>query len=96
MSKILNPANVSVTSGVVITASPQSQGVCVGGNVTLNVGVSGSVLGYQWRKGGLDWSSPAVDRALSLGAQPEPGIRPAPTSTGTEASDPSKETAGAR
>src|SRR5437764_5756465 len=45
---------------------------------------------YVWRKGGLDWSSPAVDRALSLGAQPEPGIRPAPTSTGTEASDPSK------
>jgi NADH-quinone oxidoreductase subunit A len=51
---------------------------------------------YVWRKGGLDWSSPAVDRALSLGAQPEIGIRPAPTATGTETSDPSKEVAGAR
>jgi len=49
---------------------------------------------YVWRKGGLDWSSPAIDRALQLGAQPELGIRPAPTAT--EASDPSKEVAGAR
>jgi NADH-quinone oxidoreductase subunit A len=47
---------------------------------------------YVWRKGGLDWSSPAVDRALQLGAE----VRPAPTATATEASDPSKEVAGAR
>jgi NADH-quinone oxidoreductase subunit A len=47
---------------------------------------------YVWRKGGLDWSSPAIDRALSLGVQ----VRPAPTATATEASDPSKEVAGAR
>ena len=47
---------------------------------------------YVWRKGGLDWSSPAVDSALKLGLD----IRPAPTATATEASDPSKEVAGAR
>jgi NADH-quinone oxidoreductase subunit A len=47
---------------------------------------------YVWRKGGLDWSSPAIDRALQLGAQPGLGIRP----TATEASDSSKEVAGAR
>jgi hypothetical protein len=49
---------------------------------------------YVWRKGGLDWSSPAIDRALQLGAQPELGIRPAPSAT--RASDPNKEVAGAR
>jgi len=47
---------------------------------------------YVWRKGGLDWSSPAIDRALQLGAQS--GIQPLPPVV--EASDPSKEVAGAR
>ena len=47
---------------------------------------------YVWRKGGLDWSSPAVDRAL----QGSLSMRPAPTTTGTDSSDPSKEPAGAR
>jgi NADH-quinone oxidoreductase subunit A len=51
---------------------------------------------YVWRKGGLDWSSPAIDRALQLGAQPDLGIRPPRAATATEASDQSKETADAR
>ncbi len=49
---------------------------------------------YVWRKGGLDWSSPAIDRALQLGAQPDLGVRPAPAAS--TASDPDKEVAGAR
>jgi hypothetical protein len=49
---------------------------------------------YVWRKGGLDWSSPAIDRALALGAQPPVGNRPAPAAS--TAPDPNKEVAGAR
>jgi NADH-quinone oxidoreductase subunit A len=47
---------------------------------------------YVWRKGGLDWSSPAIDRALQLGAQS--GVRPSPPAA--EASDANREVAGAR
>src|SRR5438128_2017213 len=46
---------------------------------------------YVWRKGGLDWSSPVVDRALQLGA-----ITGGPSASAAGASDPRKETAGAR
>ncbi len=48
------PATLAVRQGPVVTASPQSQGVCPGGTVTLTVTAAGSPpLAYRWRHEGI-------------------------------------------
>ncbi len=45
---------VTVTVGTNIITQPQSRSVCQGADVTFSVTVSGSGLGYQWRKNGVN------------------------------------------
>src|SRR5438128_144160 len=61
------------------------------GEMAVFIGLVFVAYVYVWRKGGLDWSSPVVDRALQLGA-----ITGGPSASAAGASDPRKETAGAR
>jgi len=53
-SLISPPATLTVHQGPAITISPQSQGVCPGGTVTLTVAATGSPpLSYRWRHAGV-------------------------------------------
>ncbi|PKP20313.1 MAG: hypothetical protein CVU05_09450, partial [Bacteroidetes bacterium HGW-Bacteroidetes-21] len=49
-----NMAVLTVNANVLITTQPAAQELCVGSNATFTVAVSGTVLSYQWRKGGSD------------------------------------------
>ncbi|WP_460944016.1 beta strand repeat-containing protein, partial [Spirosoma daeguense] len=49
-----NKATLTVRSSATITSHPTGQTVCAGNSATFSVAVSGSVIGYQWRKDGSD------------------------------------------
>jgi N-acetylneuraminic acid mutarotase len=51
------PATLTVNAGTTsITTQPQAQVHCAGGSATFSVAASGSSLGYQWRKDGVNIS----------------------------------------
>lgn len=47
-------ASLTVNAGSAITTQPSSQTVCAGANVTFTVAATGTGLGFQWRRGGVD------------------------------------------
>lgn len=56
---------VTLVPGVVISSQPEGTTICVGGDYQMSVSVSGSNLGYQWRRNGNNLSG-QTSATLSL------------------------------
>ncbi len=48
-----NAATISVIASPVVGTQPQSQSVCVGQPITMNVAATGGTLNYQWKSNGV-------------------------------------------